>query len=75
MCKLSIVTHLTEAGYKPELDYVDRFWLQDRLGASFREPKPLTQKSEYVVESLEIGIHLLVTSVGSYAPRFDHSAR
>lgn len=39
-----IVTHLTEAGYKPELDYVDRFWLQDRLGASFREPKPLTQK-------------------------------
>ncbi|KAG2366955.1 hypothetical protein BDR07DRAFT_1479728 [Suillus spraguei] len=40
-----IVTRLTEAGYKPELDYVDRFWLQDHLGASFREPKPLNQKS------------------------------
>ncbi|KAG2070169.1 hypothetical protein BDR04DRAFT_1100339 [Suillus decipiens] len=40
-----IVTRLTEAGYKPELDYVDRFWLQDQLGTSFREPKPLNQKS------------------------------
>ncbi|KAG2141345.1 hypothetical protein DEU56DRAFT_734280 [Suillus clintonianus] len=40
-----IVARLSEAGYKPELDYVDRFWLQDQLGTSFREPKILTQKS------------------------------
>ncbi|KAG1741054.1 hypothetical protein EDB19DRAFT_1908083 [Suillus lakei] len=40
-----IVARLTEAGYEPELNYVDRFWLQDQLGTSFREPKPLNQKS------------------------------
>ncbi|KAG2150222.1 uncharacterized protein EDB93DRAFT_1249795 [Suillus bovinus] len=40
-----IVNRLTEAGYKPELDYVNRFWLQDQLGTSFKEPKPLNQKS------------------------------
>ncbi|KAG2042400.1 hypothetical protein BDR03DRAFT_1088221 [Suillus americanus] len=40
-----IVTRLTEAGYEPELDYVSRFWLQDHLGTSFKEPKPLNTKS------------------------------
>jgi hypothetical protein len=40
-----IVTRLTEAGYKPELDYMGRFWLQDHLRTSFKEPKPLNQKS------------------------------
>ncbi|KAG1869591.1 hypothetical protein F4604DRAFT_1584420 [Suillus subluteus] len=40
-----IVIRLTEAGYEPELDYVSRFWLQDHLGTSFKEPKPLNQKS------------------------------
>ncbi|KAG2056845.1 hypothetical protein BDR06DRAFT_931848 [Suillus hirtellus] len=40
-----IVTRLTEAGYRPELDYVNKFWLEDHLGTSFKEPKPLNQKS------------------------------
>lgn len=70
----SIVTRLTEAGYRPELDYVNKFWLEDHLGTSFKEPKPLNQKCEYVVKLLELGIQLLATSVGSYAPRFDYSA-
>ncbi|KAG1746741.1 uncharacterized protein EDB91DRAFT_112922 [Suillus paluster] len=41
----AIIARLTEAGYKPELDYIDIDWLRDQARTWFREPKPLTQKS------------------------------
>ncbi|KAG0709145.1 hypothetical protein DFH29DRAFT_886676 [Suillus ampliporus] len=41
----AIVARLTEAGYKPELDYVGIFWLEAQVKTWFREPKTLTQKS------------------------------
>ncbi|KAG0709159.1 hypothetical protein DFH29DRAFT_820522 [Suillus ampliporus] len=41
----AIVSRLTEAGYKPELDYAGIFWLEDQVRTWFKEPKILTQKS------------------------------
>ncbi|OJA13349.1 hypothetical protein AZE42_04511 [Rhizopogon vesiculosus] len=50
-CKDAIIAHITEAGYKPELDFVgiSRF---EREKALFK-PKTLTMQGEYVVEWLE----------------------
>lgn len=52
MCNLSIIARLTEAGYKPELDYIGISWLQKEEKALFTA-KALTTKGECIIEWLE----------------------